>query len=229
MSIDLHGILSSIMMIYFAIVLPVAAHAEDLASGTIKLPQPVHNSKTSVENALHERRSVRDYKNVPITLSDLSRLLWAAQGISGQGGRRTAPSAGALYPLEVYVLAGNVKDLASAIYLYKPEDHELQKIADGDKRMELSRAALQQPAIKNAPVVLVIAAVYERTTIKYGERGIRYVHMEAGHAAENVYLQAVPLDLGTVVIGAFDDAAVKKAANLSVREEPLYIMPIGKL
>jgi SagB-type dehydrogenase family enzyme len=197
------------------------------SSATIKLPQPFLNSKTSFESALRARRSIRDYKRLPITLSDLSQLLWAAQGITGQG-RRTAPSAGALYPLEVSVVACNVSGLQAGIYVYKPEGHELLKIADGDRRKELSRAALGQAAIQNASAVLVISAMYERTTIKYGERGIRYVHMEAGHAAENVYLQAVSLDLGTVVIGAFDDDEVKKAANLTKRERPLYLMPIGK-
>lgn len=195
---------------------------------TIKLPQPLFDSKTSVETALHERRSIRDYRNIPIALSDLSQLLWAAQGPSGTGGGRTTPSAGALYPLEVTVIVGNVAGLQAGIYLYKPENHELLKIKEGDNRAELSKAALGQSAILNAPAVIVISAVYERTMTKYGERGIRYVHMEAGHAAENIYLQAVSLNLGTVVIGAFDDDAVKKAANLTVREQPLYIMPVGK-
>lgn len=195
----------------------------------IKLPQPNYDGTISVETALRERRSVREYKNVPITLSDLSQLLWAAQGMSGSRGLRTAPSAGALYPLEVYVAAGNVDGLGPGMYVYKPEGHELLKISDGDARIALSRAAGGQPAVRDAPAVLVISAVYERTMVKYGERGIRYVHMEAGHAAENVYLQAVSLNLGTVVIGAFDDERLKKAAHLTVREEPLYIMPVGRM
>lgn len=196
---------------------------------SIKLPRPKYVSSTSVESALQKRRSVREYKNLPITLPDLSQLLWAAQGITGSNGLRTAPSAGALYPLEVSVVAGNVSGLQEGIYVYKPEGHELHKISDGDKRTELSRAARGQSAMQDAPVVLVISAVYERTTIKYDERGNRYVHMEAGHAAENVYLQAVSLNLGTVVIGAFDDDAVKKAAHLTIREQPLYLLPVGRL
>ncbi len=199
-----------------------------LSPEVIKLPQPVYDNKTSLEKILKERRSIRQYKNLPITLSDLSQLLWAAQGISGSGGRRTAPSAGALYPLEVYVVAGNVGDLPVGIYLYKPRDHGLLKMADGDKRIELSRAALGQSPIRNAAAVLVLSAVYERVTIKYGERGIRYVHMEAGHAAQNVLLEAVSLGLGTVVIGAFHDEQVKTVLRLPAGEHPLYIIPLGR-
>lgn len=215
-------------LVFFATAFPIMSHAADAFPGTIKLPHPSYDSKTSIEKTLRERRSIRSYKNVPITISDLSQLLWAAQGISGPG-KRTVPSAGALYPLEVSVVAGSVSGLQPGIYVYKPEGHELLRIVDGDRRDDLSKAARGQPTIRNAPAVLVVSAVYERTTVKYGERGNRYVHMEAGHAAQNVYLQAVSLDLGTVVIGAFDDDEVKRAANLTVREQPLYLMPVGKL
>jgi SagB-type dehydrogenase family enzyme len=194
----------------------------------IRLPSPLVDSKTSVENTLNKRRSVRQYKNQPISLPDLSQLLWAVQGISGPGGRRTAPSAGALYPLEVYVVAGRVTGLPAGIYSYNPHEHELRRIADGDARAELSKAALGQSSIKNAAAVLVLSALYERTTVKYGERGFRYVHMEAGHAAQNVFLQAVSLDLGTVVIGAFQDERVRAVLHLSEQEQPLYLMPVGK-
>ncbi len=228
MKIPLQILFSSIITAgFWAAAFSLTVHAG--GSIEIKLPEPKYDGSTSVEKALRSRRSIRaGYQDIPVTLSDLSQMLWAAQGITGAGRMRTAPSAGALYPLEVYVVAGNVTDLQPGIYVYKPEIHSLLRIADGDKRAELSRAALRQPAIKDAPAVIVISAVYERTTIKYGERGIRYVHMEAGHAAENVYLQAASLDLGTFVIGAFDDDAVKKAANLTIREQPLYIMPVGK-
>jgi len=194
----------------------------------IKLPQPLYDGTTSVEKALHDRRSVRQYKNVLVTLSDLSQILWAAQGISGSGGKRTAPSAGALYPLDVYVVVGKVSGLAAGIYSYHPRNHELVMIAKGDARTELSRAAMGQSSIKNAAMVLVFCAVYERTTVKYGERGIRYVHMEAGHAAQNVSLQAVALDLGTVVMGAFYDDEVRAVLRLPEQEHPLSIMPVGK-
>jgi len=171
---------------------------------------------------------MRQYKNQPVTLSDLSQILWAAQGVSGPGDRRTAPSAGALYPLEVSVVAGNVTGLSAGTYSYDPDQHQLTVIAEGDARRSLSRAALDQSSIKNAAAVLVLCAVYERTTVKYGERGIRYVHMEAGHAAQNVSLQAVALNLGTVVIGAFHDDRVRTVLRLSEQEHPLSLMPIGR-
>lgn len=230
-----HRILcSSLLTAFFATgSLPVTTRAANdpapgLSPESIKLPQPLYDGNTSVEKVLQERRSTRQYKNLPITLSELSQLLWAAQGISGSGGKRTAPSAGALYPLEVYVVAGAIKDLPAGIYRYTPQGHGLSRIADGDKRMALSKAALGQSPIKNAAAVLVFSAVIERTTAKYGERGIRYAHMEAGHAAQNVYLQAVALSIGTVVIGAFDDDGIRKIMTMMDREQPLYLMPVGK-
>ena len=197
-------------------------------NGKIKLPEPRYDSKTSVERALLERRSVRVYKDEALTLTEVSQLLWAAQGITDPRDLRTAPSAGALYPLEIYVVAGNVNDLPAGIYKYKPHQHELEMVIEGDKRTELCNATLDQPSVKDAAAVIVFSAVYERTTEKYGERGIRYVYMEVGHAAQNVYLQAVSLNLGTVVIGAFDDEEVKKILNMGDKEQPLYIMPVGK-
>jgi len=194
----------------------------------IRLPEPKYDSNTSVEQALLKRRSVRVYKDEPLALTEVLQLLWAAQGITDPRGFRTAPSAGALYPLELYVVAGNVNDLPDGIYKYKPHKHELAMVVEGDKRTELCNAALDQPSIKDAAAVIVFSAVYERTTGKYGERGIRYVHMEVGHAAQNIYLQAVSLNLGLVVIGAFDDEEVKKIMNMEDKEQPLYIIPVGK-
>jgi len=194
----------------------------------IKLPQPRYRSSISVEQALLKRRSIREYKNEPLTLAEVSQLLWAAQGITDPEGYRTAPSAGALYPLEVYVVIGNVKGIKAGVYKYKPYEHELIKIKDGDVRDELMKAAFRQIYILKAPIDIVFAAVYERTTSKYGKRGIRYVHMEVGHAAQNVYLQAVALNLGTVVIGAFWDKEVRKVLNMPDNEHPLCIMPVGK-
>jgi SagB-type dehydrogenase family enzyme len=197
-------------------------------SEIIKLPEPAYKSNISVEEALLKRRSVRDYKDKPLTLAEVSQLLWAAQGITGSFGFRTAPSAGALYPLEVYIFAGNVKDLPDGIYKYRPHKHELEMVVKGDKRNELYRAALSQSSVRDAPAVIVFSAVYERTTVKYGERGIRYVFIETGHAAQNVFLQAVSINLGAVVIGAFSDAELKKIIKMPDREQPLYIMPVGR-
>ncbi len=192
------------------------------------LPQPRRSGPWSVEGALAERRSVREYTGDVLTRAELGQLLWAAQGITGREGLRTAPSAGALYPLEVYVAVGAVEDLPSGIYRYEPDRHALALVAGGDRRAELTAAALGQECVQDGAVVMALAAVYRRTTAKYGERGIRYAHMEVGHAAQNVCLQAVALGLGTVVVGAFEDRDVKKVMNMGAREEPLCLMPVGR-
>jgi len=194
----------------------------------LKLPEPILQSGVSLEEALRERRSTREYANVPLTLSEVAQLLWAAQGVTSEWGGRTAPSAGALYPLEVYLAAGNVESLAPGVYKYNPGRHELAKIRDGDVRGQLAKAALGQRWVQEGAVDIVIAAVYERTTTKYGDRGVTYVHMEAGHAAENICLQAVALDLGVVTVGAFYDELVRDIMGMPEDEVPLYIIPIGK-
>jgi SagB-type dehydrogenase family enzyme len=196
----------------------------------IKLPEPKYNSDTSVEQALHERRSVREYRDEPLTLIEVSQLLWAAQGITdSRRGYRTAPSAGALYPLDVYLVISDVEGVTNGIYKYKPHQHELVRIRSGNVRNELTIAALGQTCVEESAMVIVFSAVYERTTQKYGNRGIRYAHMEAGHAAQNVFLQAVSLDLGLVVVGAFKDEEVRKILNMSDKEQPLYILPVGRI
>jgi SagB-type dehydrogenase family enzyme len=201
---------------------------QQTVSVSITLPPPVYESGMSVEQALLERRSVREYAAEPLTLTEISQLLWAAQGITNPNGFRTAPSAGGLYPLEIFLLAGEVADLGAGIYHYEPEGHKLRLGLEGDHRQELSQAALNQPAVLNAPAVIVIAAVYDRTTIKYGERGVQYVHIEVGCASENIYLQAVSLDLGTVFIGAFHDDEVSEILQLGANERPLGLMPVGR-
>lgn len=195
---------------------------------SIKLPDPAVDGKVSVEKTLLLRRSVREYGSEPLTLGNISQLLWAAQGITGKGGYRTAPSAGALYPLEIYIAAGKVTGLDPGIYNYIPQEHMLRKIRSGDKRTELCRASLNQSSVCNAQAVIAVAAVYKRTTGKYGERGIRYVHMEVGHAAQNVCLQAVSLGLNTVIIGAFNDDDIGKILGLGNGEYPLSLIPVGK-
>jgi len=197
-------------------------------AATLRLPEPRLKSGVSLEEALFKRRSVREYANLPLSLEEVSQLLWSAQGITAAWGGRTAPSAGGLYPLEVYLVAGDVKNLAPALYRYKPVGHELLKVKDGDVRQELARAALGQPWVKEAAINIVIAAVYERTTRKYGDRGIRYVHMEAGHAAQNIYLQATTHDLGVVTVGAFNDEQVKEILGMPANEVPLYVIPVGR-
>ncbi len=162
-------------------------------------------------------------------LAQVAQLLWAAQGITDPTGLRTAPSAGALYPLEVGVVSGDVDGLPTGIYRYRPKPHRLIQVMEGDKRGELCRASLDQLAVRKAAILLVFSAVYKRTTSKYGKRGLRYVHIEVGHAVQNVCLQAVSLRLGAVMIGAFEDAKIKQVLALEDGEEPLSMLAIGRI
>lgn len=199
-------------------------------SEVVELSQPKFKSRVSIEEALLKRRSIRNYLNEQLSNSEISQLLWAAQGITEEKyNLRTAPSAGALYPLEIYIAVSNVKDLAPGLYKYKPQNHTLKKISDGDKRIDISNAALRQDAIENSSAIILITAVYERTAVKYGGRTERYVNIEVGAAAQNIYLQSVSLEIGTVIIGAFKDDSLKKTLNLPANERPLAIMPLGKI
>lgn len=197
------------------------------AAKTMALPQPRKSGDVSVEQAIQDRRSIRDFRDQALTLELISQLLWSAQGITDPRGLRAAPSAGATYPLVLYLVNGRGDDLAAGLYRYVTAAHGLEGIVEGDLRQPLTRAALNQRAVGRAPATIVVAAVYERTTGRYGERGIRYVHMEAGHAAQNLYLQAEALGLGGVVIGAFRDREVARVLQLPENEVPLYLMPIG--
>ena len=194
-----------------------------------KLPLPGMTSGLSVEQTLARRRSVRAFDVAPLTLGQLSQLLWAAQGTSHPQGFRTAPSAGALYPLELYVVSGDVTGLAQGVYKYRAAGHNLVRTGDGDLRVATARAALKQSWIANSRAIMVLAAVFRRTMAKYGERGERYVHMEAGHAAQNVYLQATALGLGTTVVGAFDDERIHALLGMTKQEAPLSLLPLGRL
>jgi len=191
----------------------------------IKLPKARTTGPVSLEQALNERRSVREYKGGPLSLEEVSQVLWAASGGTLHG--RTAPSAGATYPLETYLAAGVVEGLAPGLYRYPSSGNVLELARAEDVRKRLSRAALGQGMISRAPIDIIIAAEYGRTASRYGQRAMRYVHMEAGHAGQNVSLQAVALRLGTVMIGAFDDREVKEV--LAIPEEPLYIIPVGRI
>jgi SagB-type dehydrogenase family enzyme len=179
--------------------------------------------------ALRRRRSVREYGGGPLSLSDASQILWSAQGLTGADGERTAPSAGALYPLEVYLVAGNLEGLEPGIYKYRPRRHEIVRRSEGDRRAALAAAAYGQDWMANSPAILAIAAVLRRTAGRYGERAERYVVMEVGHVAENIGLQAVALDLGTVVVGAFDDDNVGTVVGIAPGEKVLCLLPLGKL
>jgi SagB-type dehydrogenase family enzyme len=187
----------------------------------IALSAPHLQGEMSLEETLAARRSVRQFTEEKLTLEEISQLLWASQGITVAWGGRTAPSAGALYPLEVYVAT------ADSLYHYVPQGHQAIVETSADLRGALWQAGLSQNAIREAPAVFVITAVYARTAKKYGERAERYVKLEAGHAAQNLLLQAVALGLGGVPIGAFYDDQVQSALSLPSDHEPLYLIPIG--
>ncbi len=193
----------------------------------IKLPEREAAGRSSFEEILAKRRSIRAYSEKALSESDVARFLWVAQGISSKEGFRTAPSAGALYPLELHLVAGNVAGIEPGVYRYISEEHSLIEDVSGDLRAKLAEAALSQLMIRNAPASLVISAVYPRITSTYMKRGVRYAVMEAGHVAENIYLLATELGIGTCAIGAFEDEEVRKALKLPTNEDPLYILPLG--
>ena len=176
---------------------------------------------------LEQRRSVRDFAAEPLTLAQVGQLLWAAQGITASGGLRTAPSAGGLYPLEAYVVAGHVEGVRAGIYRYDPHGRRLVLVRTGDQRRALASAAVRQTWLAGAPATVVLAADYARTSVKYGGRAGRYVHIEAGAAAENLFLQAEDLGLGTVVVGSFDDREIAGILQLPGNVAPLLLMPVG--
>jgi SagB-type dehydrogenase family enzyme len=190
----------------------------------VALPKPTSGKQgaMSVEEAIWRRRSVRDFASDPLDLETISQLVWSAQGTTSPEGLRAAPSAGARYPLELYLVC------AEGLFRYRPGEHMLVKRQAVDLRPQLCEAAWGQGFVGAAPVSLVFAAVYERTMSRYGERGVRYVHIDVGHAAENVHLQAEALGLGSCAVGAFDDAAVARVLGLPEQEKPLYIVPVGR-
>ncbi len=202
------------------------AHAGE--PDAVVLPAPQRDGERSVEAALARRRSIRDYTDAPLSLAAVSQLVWAAQGVTDADGRRTAPSAGGLYPLDLYLVAGEVTGLRPGVYRYEPRRHRLVLHAAGELRGPLAEAALEQEWVAEAPAILVLCAVYQRTARKYGRRAPRYVHMEVGHAAQNVYLQAVSLGLGTSMVGAFRDEPLARLLSLPGEVVPLGVMPVGK-
>lgn len=203
------------------------ARASTDGQARVVLPPPQRSGEQGLLSAILRRRSVRSYSAQPLSLTAISQLLWAAQGITAPDGRRTVPSAGALYPLELHLVAARIEGMASGAYRYAAASHTLQLAIAETVAPLLSRAALRQQAVANAAAVVVIAAVEERTAHKYGRRSERYVAFEAGAAAQNLALQAAALGLGTVVIGAFDDEAAAHALRLPARERPVALMPVG--
>ncbi len=190
----------------------------------IRLPKPSLKGKLTLEEVIAGRRSVREFSDHPLSLEDMGQLLWAAGGITGHASYlRAHPSAGALHPLEIYLLDRD------GIFHYESEGHRLVQVREGDQRADLAKAAYRQWFIADAPCALAIMAVYARTTGKYGDRGrMRYVPMDAAHAAQNVLLQAVGLGLAAVPVGAFDDEAVRAVMGTPANEVPLYLIPVGR-
>jgi SagB-type dehydrogenase family enzyme len=200
---------------------------EEPSAELIPLPRPDLSGPVSLEEAIRSRRSIRSFRSDGLDLSVISQLLWAAQGITDDRGLRSAPSAGATYPLEVLVAVGTGEVLTAGIYRYQPERHALRRIGMGDRRGQLARAALNQMWMADAPMSLVLVADFARTTARYGDRGRRYVHMEVGHVAQNLYLQAEASGLATTVVGAFRDEEMAEILGLPASEEPLAILPVG--
>lgn len=192
----------------------------------IKLPQPVLKGTYSVEEALKNRRSVRKYKNSPLTLKEVSQILWACDGKTIEWGGKTAPSAGATYPLEIYIVAGNVEELSPGLYRYDIEKHSLFLVKPGDLRKNISMGAWNQKMLIEAPITVIISGIFKKTTGRYENRGERYVFMEVGHCGQNIHLQAESLGLGTVMVGAFEDKKVKEV--LGIEEDIFYLCPVGK-
>jgi len=190
-------------------------------SEMITLPKPNQDGSMSLEQAIAIRRFRRDFLPQPLALGQISQLTWAAQGQDAHSNYRTAPSAGATYPLELFVVTSD------GLFQYLPAKHSLEKLADQDLRPALASAAWGQEFIEAAPLTLVFAAQFPRTTKRYGQRGIRYVYMEAGHAAQNAHLQAEALGLGSVAVGAFDDTSVSKVLSLPDCLEPIYLVVVG--
>lgn len=196
----------------------------------IKLPEPSYQGRVSIERTIEQRRTVRSFEDKPLTLSQLSQILWSAQGITdGEGFLRAAPSAGALYPIDIYTVVGYeaVNGLESGVYHYDPEQHIIKKICKGDKRKDVARASLGQMWMAEAPVILLITAEYRRITIKYGERGIRYALIEVGHIGQNIFLQSEALGLGAGIVGAFHDKEVLKSVGAFRDHQPLILIPVG--
>ena len=209
----------------------------------IILPAPCDDGKVSLEKALNKRRSIREYSEDSLSISEISQILWAAQGITQKieeplsvwrgeqwmGGLRTAPSAGALYPIELYIAVGRVKGLSQGLYKYQPKKHSIIMVLEGDKRVDISNAALKQSCIRKGAINIIIFGVYKRTEYKYGKRAEQYVQIECGAVCQNIYLQSYALDLGTVFVGAFKDDSLKSTLNIPEDEYSLGIMPIGKI
>jgi SagB-type dehydrogenase family enzyme len=216
----------SLIMVILGLMFTVAP---GLGAEVVKLPPPSHKGAMSVEEALKARRTVRHFASRSLDLQQVSQLLWGADGVSDPRGLRTAASAGATYPLELYLVAGErgVANLPAGLYRYRVKEHALELAAKGDLRPAVASASNHRAWMTEAPVLVVIAAEYRRCTNRYGERGVRYTHMEVGHVGTNLFLQAEALGLGAGIVGAFEDKGLSQALQLPKELAPLLVMPVG--
>ena len=197
----------------------------------IELPREVRFDGLSVDRAIEQRRSERDFLDQPLSLLELSQLLHYAYGVTEERERlRAAPSAGALYPIEIYPVVNNVEDLTKGVYHYSVDDHSLELVRPGDFRRDMVRYALGQGMMGTAAVVLVLSAVVGRSQWRYRERAYRYVLLETGHISQNIYLVATALGLGTCAVGAFRDEGYDRIIGVNgEREGVVYLMPVGRI
>lgn len=208
--------------------MPSASPSAASVPTEILLPEPALTGRISLEEVIAKRRSARRYGRQRVSLAEIGQLLWATQGVTRADGRRAAPSAGALYPLSALLVAERVDDLAPGAYAYLPLERRLRLAVRGAVLSEVAAAALGQDWIGEAAAALAISAVYGKATARYGERGQRYAHLEAGLAAENAHLEATALGLRSVLVGAFDDAALARALELGSSERPLLLLIVGR-
>jgi len=196
----------------------------------MRLPDPQLDGGVSLEKAIRVRRTVRSFDGKTLSLHQLSQLLWSAQGITEQGGfKRAAPSAGALYPMDIYAVvgAGCVEGLDPGVYRYEPDAHSISPGRGKDARGDVANASLRQTWMAGAPLNLVITAEYSRIMGKYGKRGIRYAMIEAGHIGQNIFLQAQVMGLAAGIVGAFEDDELIRVMGIKETHEPLLVMPVG--
>lgn len=212
------------LAVALAMLLPAAAQ---VAADEVLLPSPRLQGPVSIEAALAQRRSVRQFAAQALRAADVAQLLWAAQGISDAQGRRTAPSAGATYPLVLYLVAGRVDGMAPGVYRYRPQAHRLELLMPGDPRAAVAAAASRQGWAAQAPALVLITSHTARTAARYGARAERYAAIEAGAAAQNLLLQATAAGLGATLIGAFDEAALRRDLPLPAQEQPLALIAVG--
>ena len=207
---------------------PLCAWAADPPAATVALPKPDVVGRMTLERALGTRRSVREYAPGPLTLAEVSQILWAAHGVTGPGGKRTTPSARAVYPLQVWLVANDVTGLGPGIYRYAPEGHALHAVAEGDHRAAITAAAAGQASVERAPAVVIVVGDSVLAAEKFRGRAAAWLGMEAGFVIQDVYLEATALGLGTVMVGGFQDARAREALGLPAQLVPLGFMPIGR-